>query len=108
MNKRKVLNLNEVELKEAFRCLNSLRSYPINITKIFNNNSLVEIRNALNELVNGNGELAARMDFCNNIKNIGVSSMNEILGFTSPEKYPIMNKNTNSGLRFFGYQIKAY
>lgn len=108
LSPRKVLTLNKSELEEAFRCLNSLNSYPINRTKILNKNSIPEIRKALNELVNGDGQLAARMDFCNGIKNLGTSSMNEILGFTSPDKYPIINKNSNCGLRFFGYQVKAY
>ena len=108
LSPQKVLTLNKGELEEAFRCLNSLNSYPINRTKILNNNSVPEIRQALSELVNGDGQLAARMDFCNGIKSLGTSSMNEILGFTSPDKYPLINKNSNCGLRFFGYQVKAY
>lgn len=108
LSPNKVTRLTKTELEKAFRCLNSLNSYPINRTKILNNNSLSEIRQALNELVNGNGHLASRMDLCNNIKHLGTSSMNEILGFTSPNKYPLINKNSNCGLRFFGYQIKAY
>ena len=110
LSPRKVTRLTRSELEEAFSCLNSLNSYPINRTKILNpkNNTLREIREALNQLVNGTGQLAARMDFCNNIHHLGTSSMNEILGFTSPGKYPLINKNSNCGLRFFGYQIKAY
>ncbi len=108
LSERKILKLDKEEIETVFRCLNSLNSYPINRTKILNNNSVPEIRRALNELVNGKGELAGRMDFCNNIKSLGTSSMNEILGFTSPQKYPLINKNSNCGLRFFGYQIRAY
>ncbi len=78
LSPRKVLTLKKSELEEAFHCLNSLNSYPINRTKILNNNSVREIREALSELVNGNGQLAARMDFCNGIKSFGTSSMNEI------------------------------
>ncbi|MBI5805809.1 phospholipase D family protein [candidate division TA06 bacterium] len=104
----KVLKLTKDELDQIFHCLNSLNSYPINRTKILNNNKVADIRTALNELVNGDGQLAARMDYCNNIKNLGSSSMNEILGFTNPDKYPLINKNSNCGLRYFGYQVKAY
>lgn len=104
----KVNTLTKENLQEIFRCLNSLNSYPINRTKILNNNSIEVTRQALDNLVNGNGQLAARMDFCNKIKNLGSSSMNEIIGFAYPDKYPLINKNSNSGLRFFGYQIKAY
>lgn len=108
LSPQKVMRLTNDDLEKAFCCLNSLNAYPINRTKILNNNSVPEIREALNQLVNSNGQLAARMDFCNNIKHLGTSSMNEILGFTSPDKYPLINKNSNCGLRFFGYQIRAY
>lgn len=105
-NKAKTLNKSEIE--EILSSLNSLNSYPINRTKILNNNSLSDIRKALDNLVNSGEELAERMNKSNSIKNLGTSSMNEILGFTNPNKYPLINKNSNSGLRFFGYQIKAY
>lgn len=105
---KKVGSLKKIDLETIFKRLNSLNSYPINRTKILNNNSVIEIRNALNYLVNGNVQLAARMDECNKIKHLGTSSMNEILGFTNPDKYPLINKNSNSGLRFFGYHLKAY
>jgi hypothetical protein len=105
-NKAKTLNKSEIE--EILSSLNSLNSYPINRTKILNNNSLSDIRKALDNLVNGGEELAERMNKSNSIKSLGTSSMNEILGFTNPDKYPLINKNSNSGLRFFGYQVKAY
>lgn len=104
----KIATLSRENIEEIFNCLNSLNSYPINKTKILNNNSISDISNALNQLVNGHEQLAARMDFCNKIKSLGPSSMNEIIGFAYPRKYPLINKNSNSGLRFFGYQIKAY
>lgn len=104
----KAKTLNKSEIEEVLSSLNSLNSYPINRTKILNNNSLDDIRKALDNLVNGKEELAERMNKSNSIKNLGTSSMNEILGFTNPDKYPLINKNSNSGLRFFGYQIKAY
>lgn len=104
----KAKTLNKSEIEEILRSLNSLNSYPINRTKILNNNSLADIRKALDNLVNGKEQLAERMNKSNSIKHLGTSSMNEILGFTNPDKYPLINKNSNSGLRFFGYQIKAY
>ena len=103
----RMLTLDKVEIGEILSCLNCLESYPINRTKILSNNSVSEIRSAIDMLVNGDGQLAARMDYCNNIKYMGPSSMNEILGFSNPEKYPLINKNSICGLRFFGYQIKV-
>lgn len=104
----KAKKLIKSEIEDILSSLNSMNSYPINKTKILNNNNQSDIRKALDNLVNGSDQLAARMYKSNSIKHLGTSSMNEILGFTYPEKYPVINKNSNSGLRFFGYQIKAY
>jgi len=105
---KKAPTLTKAELNDAFHHLHCLNSLPINRTKILNNNSVSEIRQAINNLVNGSGQLAARMEGCNKINNLGTSTMNEILGFTSPDKYPLININANSGMRFFGYHIRAY
>jgi hypothetical protein len=102
----KVQKLTKAEIEEALYCINSLSSYPINITKILNNNSKADIRKALYTLINGEGQLAERMNYANNIKNLGTASMNEFIGYTNPEKYPLINRNSNSGLRYFGYKIK--
>jgi len=32
------------------------------------------------------------MNYANNIKNLGMASMNELIGYTGPEKYPLINK----------------
>jgi hypothetical protein len=105
---RKVMTLKRSEIREVLNCLNSLNSYPINKTRILNNNKLNDIRAALDQLVNGTTELADRMNFANRIHFLGQSSMNEIIGFAHPNRYPLMNKNSNCGLRLFGYQVKAY
>jgi len=102
----KVHKLTKAEIEEALYCINSLSSYPINITKILNNNSKADIRKALDTLINDEGQLAERMNYANNIKNLGKASMNELIGYTSPEKYPLINRNSNSGMRYFGYKIK--
>ena len=38
----------------------------------------------------------------------GRSSSQELLGWSNPLVYPIRNANTNAGMRFFGYSVKAY
>jgi hypothetical protein len=108
LSPEKVKTLKKNEIEEILSSLNSLNSYPINRAKIMSNNTLRNIRRALDNLVNGEEQLAVRMNKCNSIKYLGTSSMNEIIGFTNPNKYPLINRNSNSGLRFFGYQIKAY
>jgi hypothetical protein len=104
----KIMKLNKDDLKEAFKCLNTFTSYPLNRTKLLNNNDLKDILNGIQELVYGEGNLAARMGYCNKIKYIGASSMNEILAYLYPNKYPLINNNTIAGMKFFGYDLKVY
>jgi hypothetical protein len=104
----RINSLTKSNILEVLDQLNGLSSYPWNKNTIMDSNSLPQLRHALDVLVNGKHPLAARMTECNKIRGLGSSSMNEILGFSYPDKYPLINKNSNSGLRFFGYQIKAY
>jgi len=38
----------------------------------------------------------------------GRSSVQELIGWVHPQSYPIRNANTNAGMRFLGYNVKAY
>lgn len=101
----KIMTLSVSEIKVALNCTNSIKSDARNLALIFKFNKLHDIRIALNNLVNGDGQLAARLHFCNQIKNLGIGAMSEIVGLAFPEKYPMLNLNSKSGLRFFGYKI---
>lgn len=39
---------------------------------------------------------------------MGTSIINEIVGYYDPRNYPIIKCNSNSGLRFFGFNIQRY
>ncbi|MDQ2751626.1 MAG: phospholipase D-like domain-containing protein [Bacteroidota bacterium] len=108
LSPKKILTLTEQDVETLLLCTNSINADQRNKAKILKENSLIDIRNGLNELANGSKELSERMNFCNQIKGLGPSTMNELIGFSYPKKYPIINKNSSSGLRFFGYQTKAY
>lgn len=108
LNPKAIKTVKKKEVRIVLDQLNSLGSYPWNKDTIIHSNSLQELRHALDVLINGKELLSARMTECNKLKGLGSSSMNEILGFAYPNEYPLINKNSNSGLRFFGYQIKAY
>ena len=50
-----------------------------------------------------------RMELCNNkLRWFGKSSIRELVSWYHPDKYPIMNRNSNCGLKFFGYDIETY
>lgn len=105
---KKITALNKDDLKKAFNCLNTFTSYPLNRTKLLNNNNLPDILLGIQELIYGEGKLAARMSYCNRIKYIGPSSMNEIVAYLQPNQYPIINGNTIAGMKFFGYNLRLY
>jgi hypothetical protein len=108
LNPKTIKTIKKKDIRIVLDQLNGLNSYPWNKDTIINSNSLSKLRYSLDILVNGKQLLPARMTECNKLKGLGSSSMNEIIGFTYPNQYPLINKNSNSGLRFFGYQIKAY
>lgn len=109
LSPRKIFTLSKDEIHGLLLKTNAGSSRPGNPQKIVNENEISAVRNALNILVNAHEiALPERFNQCNIIHGIGPSIMNELLGFCYPEKYPLINKDSNCGLRFFGYQIKAY
>ena len=109
---QKVLDANHIskltmtEVKCVLSRLHCLCSYPINRTKIPNNNSISDIRNAWTELLESDdidGILINKTKDA--IKFFGESSICELLAWYYPDKYPMMNLNSESGMRFFGIDI---
>lgn len=87
-------------------------SYAINKVRFLNpeNNSVRQVRNAWKYLLhNKDIAIAERMERCNSELNFfGKSSIQELVSWYEPENYPMINTNSNSGLKFLGYDIKAY
>jgi hypothetical protein len=105
----KIMSLKKEEIKQTLLCTNAGNSRRGNCNTAINENKLSDVRLAINILVNEhNLTLPQRFNTCSQIKGIGPSIMNELLGFCYPDIYPLINKRSNSGLKFFGYQIKAY
>jgi phosphatidylserine/phosphatidylglycerophosphate/cardiolipin synthase-like enzyme len=107
LSKRKIETIQQAEIEEILGCLNSMNSYAINKTRVINNNSVQNIREAFSILIYGTGTVASRISTCEkSIKFFGKSSTNELIACFYPDKYPLVNQNSISGLRFFGYQSK--
>ena len=104
-------NINQLEweeAKEVIKCLNCLRSYPINRTKFLNpkNNSINTIRDCWSKLLHTGDIDWAKIKYVNDsLRNFGLSSIYELIGWYYPDKYPLMNNNSDCGMRFFGYTI---
>ena len=94
------------EIQEVLECLHSLCSYPINITRILNNNNPRSIARAWNRLIQApsiNSQLIKEV--IGKIKYFGMSSACELIGWYYYDTYPKINLNSESGMRFFGYTI---
>ena len=104
-------NINQLEweeAKEVIKCLHCLSSYPINRTKFLNpkNNSINTIRDCWNKLLHTGDIDWAKIKYVNDsLRNFGLSSIYELIGWYYPDKYPLMNNNSDCGMRFFGYTI---
>lgn len=108
LQEKKIKSLSKKDILNVFNRVNALNSYPINKTRIFNNNSLSKLRDNLFNLLYGDENLPSRMNKCSEIDFMGTSTINEIVGYHNPHKYPIINGNSNSGLRFLGFNVPKY
>jgi hypothetical protein len=97
------------EIVSSMHCMNSLK---LNKVKFLNpeNNNTRKIKNAWKNLLYDNSEpILNRMEKCNNeLLFFGKSSIQEFIAWYYPEKYPLINTNSSSGLKFFGYNVKTY
>ena len=107
LNPENIMQLKRTEVRKVLDCLNCMNSRKGNKTKFLSKrNTLKKIRNNWSNLLHGEEDLKTRMVDCkNNLFGFGDSSVQELIAFYRPEKYPIRNGNSNAGLRFFGYDV---
>lgn len=104
-------HLDRPSLKEVANAFHTMNSLALNRVRFLNprNNELETIKEAFKLLLHGSGPIEERMELCNrSLRYFGKSSIKELVAWYYPDKYPIMNRNTNSGMRFFGYDIEFY
>lgn len=111
LNKKSIVKLDRKGLKEIISSLHTMKSLPLNKSKFLNlqNNDLSTIKNSFNILLHDSRVIEERMELCNdNLNYFGKSSIRELVSWFYPDQFPIINRNTNSGLKFLGYNIKTY
>ncbi len=94
------------EIQKVLECLHSVCSYPINMTRILSNNNPRSIARAWNRLIQAppiNSQLIKEV--IGKIKYFGMSSACELIGWYYYDTYPKINRNSESGMRFFGFDI---
>lgn len=94
------------DVKDILDCFHCLNSYPINRTKIPNNNKLKDIIKSWNSLLNTGPIDSTKIESTKKaIHYFGNSCVSELIAWYMPDKYPMMNLNSESGMRFFGIQV---
>ena len=94
------------KIEEVLDCLHCLHSYGWHKPKILDENDPRSIAMAWNRLIQApsiNSQLIEEV--IGEIKHFGMSSACELIAWYYPEKYPMINRNSESGMRFFGYTI---
>ena len=94
------------EIKEVLDCLHCLDHYGRNKKNILAKNKPQSIARAWNKLIEApsiNSQLIKEV--IGKIKYFGRSSACELIGWYYPEEYPKINLNSESGMRFFGFDI---
>ncbi len=104
----KIDHLSWKDAESVVMCLHCLRSYPINQKKFLNpkNNSLKDIRECWKTLLHTGPINKDKIDkVTSTLHNLGISSVQELIGWYYPEKYPLINNTSNIGMCFFGYDV---
>lgn len=94
------------KIEEVLDCLHCLRYYRWNKSNILAENDPRSIARAWNRLIQApsiNSQLIEEV--IGEIKYFGRSSACELIAWYYPVKYPMINRNSESGMRFFGYTI---
>lgn len=96
------------DIKEVVYCLHCMTSMPIIRAKFLNsdNNSTDSIKECWQKLLQPGKIDSSRIEYVNkNLRFFGLSSIYELIGWCYPDEYPLMNWNSDCGMRFFGYDV---
>jgi hypothetical protein len=111
LDKNKISGLSRNDLEDIVFALHTMNSHALNRHRFLNpqNNDLEDIKEAFQILLHGNQVIEERMEICDTKLNwFSKSSISELVSWFYPNDYPIMNGNSNCGLKFFGYDINTY
>lgn len=107
LSKRNIVSIKRPDIRrvvEGLNCMNDNRQR--NRFLQLQNNSTAAIRRSWAELLHGSGPVTDRMTRCaNGLFGFKRSSVQELIGFFAPDKYPLRNVTVNAGLRFFGFDV---
>lgn len=95
-------------VKDVADCLHCLNSIAINKVKFTNpkNNDLKEIKHCWSLLLHSSDITSEKIsEVTNSLSNFGLACVQELIGWYYPESRPMMNGNSDCGMRYFGIDI---
>lgn len=112
LSEKNIDSIDKEDIRSIVSRLNCMNSLPLNKVKFLNpdNNTVDNIIKYWKVLLfDAESDITQRMQMCKNgLYSFGKSSIRELIAYHKPNEYPIINTNSNSGLRFFGYDVKTY
>jgi len=108
LSEKSIGNLTREDARKVANCINAMNARQLNKFKFLQpqNNSIDSIKRSWRRLLHGKEPEQDRIDKCNaELRFFGTSSIQELLGWYFPNKYPLKNGNSDAGLRFFGFHI---
>ena len=108
LKKERIRDLGWSEIRSVANCLHAMGARQLNKHKFLNpqNNELETICDAWAKLLFSEGTEDERIRACDErLRFFGPSSIQELLGCYYPEQYPLRNSNSDSGLKFFGFDV---
>lgn len=112
LSKSNIDKLSKEDIELVINSLHCMNSLALNRAKFLNprNNKIANIIAFWKYLLhNDDTDLHIRMQACkDNLYSFGKSSICELLSWYYPNQYPMINRNSNSGMKFFGYDIETY
>jgi hypothetical protein len=108
LQKERIDELSWEDARSVADRLHAMGARQLNKYKFLNpsNNSIEVVRSAWSDLLFGKDGEDQRIRSCDaQLRFFGSSSIQELLGCFYPEKYPLRNSNSDSGLKFFGFDV---
>lgn len=108
LSPQSINKLKRKDIEDVVYCLHCMTSMPIIRAKFLNkdNNRTEDIKECWQKLLQPGKIDSSRIDYVNKkLRFFGLSSIYELIGWYYPDDYPLMNWNSDCGMRFFGYDV---
>lgn len=94
------------DVKEVLDCLHCLNTYPFHKSNFVEKNNLADVKKCWKHLLHSDKITYDHVIYVKDrLKHFGFSSIYELIGWYYPDTYPLMNGNSDCGMRLFGFDV---